>query len=58
VNTTGEERYSIPFFFEPDLDAIVECIPTFCRDRPLYPPVRYGDYLVQRYRETHHDYKA
>ena len=27
INTTGAERYSIAYFFEPAFDAVVECLP-------------------------------
>jgi isopenicillin N synthase-like dioxygenase len=40
INTSGRERYSIPFFFDPDHDADVSCLETCCGpDRPpKYPP--------------------
>jgi isopenicillin N synthase-like dioxygenase len=50
VNRSGRERYSIAYFFDPAMDAVIECLPT-CRsaDRPpRHPPVRYGDYLLER----------
>lgn len=40
VNLSGAERFSIPFFFKPDLPTRIACIPT-CQsiDRPAkYPP--------------------
>jgi len=50
VNRTGAERFSIPFFFNPNHRAIVECIPS-CTDpkRPaLYPTVVAGDYIANK----------
>ncbi len=47
LNVSPVDRYAIPFFFDPRVDTIVECLPT-CTDRddpPHYEPVRYGDYL-------------
>lgn len=49
LNRSGRERFSIAYFFDPDMDAVIECLPT-CRDgdQPRHPPVRYGDYLMER----------
>jgi len=54
-NITGTLRYAIPFFFDPDHDTVIECLPT-CQsvDKPAkYPPIKLGDYAVwfaaQRY---------
>ncbi|EFJ38637.1 hypothetical protein SELMODRAFT_402706 [Selaginella moellendorffii] len=51
----GEERYSIPFFMEPNFDCIVECLPTCCSpsNPPKYPPIKSGDHLTYRYQITH-----
>ncbi len=50
LNQGGGDRYSIPFFFDTDMDAIVECLPTCTGpgNPPRYEPVRYGDYLMDR----------
>ncbi len=43
----GRDRYAIPYFLGPHMDAIVECLPT-CTDAanpPRFPPISYGDYL-------------
>jgi len=40
INTSGLERYSVPFFALPDYNAIISCVPT-CRGPgrpPKYPP--------------------
>jgi isopenicillin N synthase-like dioxygenase len=50
VNAGGGDRYSIPFFFDTDMDAVIECLPT-CHgpaNPARYEPVRYGDYLMDR----------
>lgn len=49
-NTSGRDRYSCPFFFDMDMDSTVACVPTCCDadNPPRYPPVRYGDYLMER----------
>lgn len=47
VNRLGKERYSIPFFFNPNHDARVECMTTCTEpERPAkYPPVLAGEYI-------------
>lgn len=43
INTSGRERYSIPFFFDPSHDAAVECLETCCGpDRPAKYPATTG----------------
>jgi isopenicillin N synthase-like dioxygenase len=49
-NLLGGDRFSNPYFFDMDMDSIVECVPT-CTDAanpPRFAPVRYGDYLMER----------
>ncbi len=50
LNRSGRERYSIAYFFDPAMDAVIECLPT-CRrvdEPPRFPAMRYGDYLMER----------
>jgi isopenicillin N synthase-like dioxygenase len=44
------DRYSIAYFFDPNLDARIACLPGFAGpDRPpKFEPVRYGDYYAMR----------
>ncbi len=47
-------RYSIACFFDPDLEAIIECLPS-CQtpeQTALYPPISSGDYLRLKLQET------
>jgi len=47
-NLSGQVRYAIPFFCDPDHDTNIECLPT-CRsgDNPAkYPSIRFGDYAL------------
>lgn len=49
-NLSGGDRYSNPYFYDMSLDAIVEVVPT-CQgpgNPARWPPVRYGDYLLER----------
>ena len=54
-NVSGQLRYAVPFFCDPNHDTVIECLPT-CRsaERPAkYPPIKFGDYALwfaaQRY---------
>lgn len=55
--SNGRERYSIPFFFEPDFDAVVECLDVCLgNEGPKYPPVTAGQHLLNMYEKTHADF--
>lgn len=60
VNTTGMERYSIAFFFEPNFDQVVEVLPqcTGLEDPPRYPPTTAGQHLLDKYAATHAGYQG
>lgn len=48
LNSSGRDRYAIPYFFDPNTDTVIECLPT-CQGpaRPAqYPPVPYEEYLL------------
>ena len=54
-NVSGTVRYAIPFFFDPDHDSTIACLPS-CQSASnpaKYPPIKFGDYALwfaaQRY---------
>ena len=49
-NVSGQLRYAVPFFCDPNHDTMIECLPT-CQsaERPAkYPPIKFGDYALCR----------
>lgn len=55
INRSGNERYSIPFFYSGNPDHKVRCLPTCLADgeQPKYPPVRVQDHLRAMYARTY-----
>ncbi len=51
VNRSGNERYSVPYFLNPDLDAVVEPLPEFTGpdNPPKFEPVHVGQFLSERF---------
>lgn len=50
-------RYSIVYFTAPDLDTVVECIPTCASESnpAKYEPVTWGDYMVMKAKQQYPD---
>ncbi|PVH74559.1 Clavaminate synthase-like protein [Cadophora sp. DSE1049] len=49
VNKTGEERYSIPYFFSPSKDVMIETVPTCVKeDGVKMTPIMAGDWQQER----------
>ena len=57
---SGKERFSIPFFFDPNMDCVVEPLATCVTDTApaLYKPTTYGEYLAFRYKITGETHEA
>jgi isopenicillin N synthase-like dioxygenase len=55
VNTSGKERYSVPFFYTGNYAHKVECIPTCLSagEQPKYPPVTVEEHMRAMYRRTY-----
>lgn len=51
INTSGRERYSIPTFYDPDFDTVVECLPNCSGpgNPPKHPPCVAGEYIAAKY---------
>ncbi|XP_014556693.1 hypothetical protein COCVIDRAFT_99213 [Bipolaris victoriae FI3] len=54
VNRTREERYSVPFFFSVNYDAVVETLPGCVGEGevPRWRPIRAGEYILERLNAT------
>ena len=58
LNRAGVERFSIPFFYEPNFYAVVAALPqcVSAGQPQRFPPITAGAYLLGRYAETHAAY--
>ena len=54
ASTGSARRQSVAFFHQPNWDAEITCIPTCLApgEKPKYPPVRSGEYLMQKFHST------
>lgn len=60
INKNGKERYSVPFFYEPNFPCKVECFPSCVSESnpAKYAPTSSGEHLVEMYRQTHAAFDA
>ncbi|HSI02613.1 MAG TPA: 2-oxoglutarate and iron-dependent oxygenase domain-containing protein [Reyranella sp.] len=51
VNASGRERYSIPIFYDPDFETVVECLPNCSSpdNPPKHPRTVAGEYITAQY---------
>ena len=58
LNFSGRDRYSLPFFFDPDMETMIECLPGCCGpgNPSRFEKIRYGDYLMYRLNKNY-DYR-
>lgn len=50
LNTTGQERFSVPFFFGPNYDTVLHPLPSCIAEDgdAKYEPIAAGEYVYQR----------
>ncbi len=55
--THSRDRYSVGHFFDPNIDALIECLPSFQgQGKPVrHESIRYGDYFAMRLDANHPD---
>ncbi len=54
INRSGRERYSVPFFFDPHMESLIE--PLVPGPEGISEPVHYGRYLMARL-DANYDYR-
>lgn len=60
-NVSGVDRYAIPFFYSPNTETLIECLPscTSADNPPRYPPLKFGEwytwFITQNYAHNRKD---
>lgn len=49
-NVAGRDRYSVPFFYDPGIDSVVECLPGILSpgENPRWPATSWQRYVMER----------
>lgn len=60
TNRTGRERFSIPFFYDPNVRTVIEPLPSTVGDAhpAAFAPVVYGDWLRAELESSYDDHRA
>jgi isopenicillin N synthase-like dioxygenase len=60
LNESGTDRYSIAYFYSPNPNAVIECVPTCVQtdNPPRYPPAVYRDLVLEFYRANYFHQKG
>ena len=60
LNDTGTDRYSIAYFHSPNVESVIECLPScVSADNPArYPPALYRDLVLEFYRANYFHQKG
>ncbi len=61
INRSDTDRYAIPFFYDPNTDVMIECLPgcSSAENPPRFPPRRFAEYYAwfvkMNYRHQQHE---
>jgi isopenicillin N synthase-like dioxygenase len=58
VNRTGQERYSVAYFFDPHMHTIVSPLASCGRSDPDLEPVRFDDYVRHQLEATYDQHRG
>jgi isopenicillin N synthase-like dioxygenase len=60
LNESGTDRYSIAYFYSPNPNAVIECVPASVTadNPPRYPPAVYRDLVLEFYRANYFHQKG
>jgi isopenicillin N synthase-like dioxygenase len=60
LNDSGEDRYSIAYFYSPNPQSVIECLPSCTGPDcpPRYPPAVYRDLVLEFYRANYFHQKG